>query len=328
MASLIGKALAKRTLKDAAQKNINSSNPFEEEVPVYDRNGQPTGKTKTRKRGFPTGLTPNDTSILKKVRRRAYRLDMSLFNCCGIRFGWSAVIGIIPVIGDFIDAFLALMLVKSCQKVDGGLPATLRARMIFNIALDFGLGLIPLLGDVADAVFRANTRNAWLLEMYLTKKSEAERIGHVSDPELGKLNVPSHPGTKPPAYHTDGNQQGVIMPNQPEPARTHARTEPVRVQPGSRNGFPISTNGKIRRPDGEMAMAALDYGVRAMRSQSNLSGTTAGGGRDGSRSRSQTPSGRSTPRTREDLAKAALQYGAQAALGAYSNGRSKSAGRA
>ena len=115
MAALIGKALAKRTLRDAAQKNINSDvcdsslpknwwhasnystqNPFEEEVPIF-KNNRPTGKTKTRKRGFPTGLSENDSRILKKVRKRAYRLDMSLFNCCGIRFGWSSVIGIIPV---------------------------------------------------------------------------------------------------------------------------------------------------------------------------------------------------------------------------------------
>ena len=72
-------------------------NPFEEEVEVLDRRGQPTGKVRTQKRAVPNGLTDNDTRVLKKVRRRAYRLDMSLFNCCGIRFGWSSVIGIIPV---------------------------------------------------------------------------------------------------------------------------------------------------------------------------------------------------------------------------------------
>lgn len=215
------------------------------------------------------------------------------------------------------------MLVRSCQKIDGGLPATLKTRMIFNIALDFGLGLVPLLGDVADAIFRANTRNAWLLEVYLTKKLEAERAGHVSDPELGRVNVPTQPG----GSARSGHQQGVTMPNQPEPARVRGRTEPVRVQPGSRNGIPISTNGKIRRPDGEMTMAALDYGVRTMSSRSNLSGGNGSGGngsRSHSRSRSRTPNGRPE---KGDFAMAALQYGAQAALDAHNNGRSKSAGR-
>jgi hypothetical protein len=224
---------------------------------------------------------------------------------------------------------MAMMLVKACSKIDGGLPATLRAKMMFNVVLDFGLGLVPLVGDIADAIFRANTRNAWLLEMYLTKKMEAERVGHVSDPELGKLDVPTQPGARDYTGNQHkgkphgGQEQGVIM-NQPEPARVHARPEPVRVQPGYRYGVPISTNGKIRRPDGEMAMAALDYGVRTISSRSNLLGGD-GEGRNGGRS--QTPNGRSTPRTKEGLAVAALQYGARAALDAHSNARSKSAGR-
>lgn len=186
----IAAALAKKTLRESAQKNINSVNPFEEQVPVLDRYGHETGKSKTRKRGFPEGLTNNDLKVLKKVRKRAYRLDMSLFNCCGIRFGWSSVIGFLPVIGDCLDLFMSYRLVNHCAKIDGGLPASLHARMMFNIMLDFGLGLVPIVGDIVDAIFRANTRNAWLLETYLVKRLEAQRTGHVSDPELGIIDVP------------------------------------------------------------------------------------------------------------------------------------------
>jgi hypothetical protein len=173
-----------------------------------------------------------------------------------------------------------------------------------------------------------------LLEMYLTKKMEAERTGHVSDPELGTLTVPPGPGTGTtdrPGSQSKTNafagqhqaQQGGIL-NQPEPARVHARGEPVRAQPGYRYGVPSSTNGKIRRPDGEMAMAALDYGVRTMSSRSNLLGEK-GDGRNGNGN--HTSNGRSIPRTKEGIAVAALQYGARAALDAHSNARSKSAGR-
>lgn len=42
--------------------------------------------------------------------------------------------------------------------------------MLLNIAFDFVLGLIPLLGDLVDAVYRANTRNAMLLEDHLREK--------------------------------------------------------------------------------------------------------------------------------------------------------------
>lgn len=219
---------------------------------------------------------------------------------------------------------MALMVVQTCQKIDGGLPATLRARMMFNVMLDFGLGLVPFVGDIADAIFRANTRNAWLLETYLTKKMEAQRVGHVSDPELGKVDVPTRPAANHRTEDSYGGQQQGVITNQPEPARVHARPEPVRVQPGYSYGVPISTNGKIRRPDGEMAMAALDYGVRTMSSRSNLPGGDGGGRNAG---RSQAADGRATPRTTEGLAVAALQYGARAALDAHSNARSKSTGR-
>ena len=57
--------------------------------PYKKRNGE--------KRDAPPGLTPNDEKILMNVRKRAYRWDQQ-FNCCclGFRFGWSAILGLIP----------------------------------------------------------------------------------------------------------------------------------------------------------------------------------------------------------------------------------------
>lgn len=87
---------------------------------------------------------------------------------------------------------MALMVLHTCDEVEGGIPHALRMRMLFNIAIDFGIGLVPILGDVADALFRANTRNCWLLEVYLTKKAEANSHGTVTDPETGKT-LPTRP---------------------------------------------------------------------------------------------------------------------------------------
>lgn len=58
-------------------------------------------------------------------------------------------------------------------------------RMMWNIMLDFGIGLIPIVGDLADALYRANTRNAWLLDAYLTEKATALKNGRVQDPDTG-----------------------------------------------------------------------------------------------------------------------------------------------
>lgn len=62
------------------------------------------------------------------------------------------------------------MVLRTCQQVEGGLPKDVNAKMMFNIIVDFGIGLVPFLGDIADALFRANTKNAIVLEEHLRKK--------------------------------------------------------------------------------------------------------------------------------------------------------------
>ena len=45
---------------------------------------------------------------------------------------------------------MALMVLRTCEQVEGGLPAAVKFKMYINIVLDFGIGLVPFLGDVAD----------------------------------------------------------------------------------------------------------------------------------------------------------------------------------
>lgn len=73
-------------------------------------------------------------------------------------------------IGDAGDAALALMVVRKCEEIDGGLPPRLRMMMLVNVVIDFIIGLVPFIGDVADAVYKANTRNAVILEKHLREK--------------------------------------------------------------------------------------------------------------------------------------------------------------
>jgi hypothetical protein len=64
------------------------------------------------------------------------------------------------------------MVLRTCEQIEGGLPGSLRMQMMFNIVLDFAIGLVPFAGDMADALFRANTRNAVLLEKHLREKGK------------------------------------------------------------------------------------------------------------------------------------------------------------
>lgn len=45
---------------------------------------------------------------------------------------------------------MAMMVLRTCQQVEGGLPAAVKSKMMFNIVLDFAVGLVPFVGDIAD----------------------------------------------------------------------------------------------------------------------------------------------------------------------------------
>lgn len=76
---------------------IRIQDPYFEQVPATRLDGRPSSKTKKRRKALPAGISDHDGKVLTKVKRRAYRLDMSFFSCCGIRFGWSSVIALIPL---------------------------------------------------------------------------------------------------------------------------------------------------------------------------------------------------------------------------------------
>lgn len=171
MAAAVGKYAANKMLKKHI-KGYENKKVEGGDDPYFALIEDPKrpGKFKKVKKVIPAYIPEHDANVLASVRKTAYHLDMSLFNLFGIRFGWEAVIGIIPGFGDVIGVFMALMLVKKCQKVDGGLPSTVSTQMMLNVIIDFLLGLVPFLGDIADAAFKANTKNCRLLEQHLDKK--------------------------------------------------------------------------------------------------------------------------------------------------------------
>ncbi|KAJ2906754.1 hypothetical protein MKZ38_010745 [Zalerion maritima] len=159
--------IAKKIFKETLDNKFGQEDPYYETVPATRLGAKP----KRQRKANPPGLSDHDSKVLTKVKRRAYKLDMSLFNCCGIRMGWSSVIGLVPAAGDVLDLLMALMVFKTCCQVEG-LPAWIKSKMLFNIVFDFFIGIVPVVGDLADAVFRANTRNAAILEGFLREKGK------------------------------------------------------------------------------------------------------------------------------------------------------------
>jgi hypothetical protein len=81
-----------------------------------------------------------------------------------IRFGFDAMIGLVPGIGDAITTLISLYIVREAREL--GAPRHLIARMLANVALDGIAGAVPFLGDAFDVMWRANRRNVALLRKH------------------------------------------------------------------------------------------------------------------------------------------------------------------
>lgn len=101
-----------------------------------------------------TGLKNLDS--LAKLMDTQFRIPGT-----NIRFGFDAIVGIIPGIGDFagfmISGYMMTLMAKN------GASSFLLARMALNVLIDSIIGAIPILGDIFDIAFKSNQRNMKLM---------------------------------------------------------------------------------------------------------------------------------------------------------------------
>jgi hypothetical protein len=121
------------------------------------------------------GTTPGRAELeadLARVRTLATWLD-SQFEVAGIKFGFDAIIGLIPGIGDTVTSLIALYPLWIAKRHNLG--KALQMRMALNVAIDFLPGLIPVVGDVIDVMYKANLKNLKLLERAAELKMQEGR---------------------------------------------------------------------------------------------------------------------------------------------------------
>jgi hypothetical protein len=106
-----------------------------------------------------TGHSIADAELL------AWLLDNSIaIPGTGRRIGLDALIGLVPGIGDVLSGGLGLLVVA--RAVQRGVPNVILARMLVNVALDFAIGSVPVIGDAFDLWYKSNARNVSLLRRY------------------------------------------------------------------------------------------------------------------------------------------------------------------
>jgi hypothetical protein len=106
---------------------------------------------------------------LAKVWRLAQWLDAE-FEIAGRKVGWDAIVGVIPIVGDIATAVIGAYPIYIARKHDLG--RAVQVRMALNLLIDWGVGEIPVVGDLFDVAFKANLKNADLLERAARKRSK------------------------------------------------------------------------------------------------------------------------------------------------------------
>ena len=119
-------------------------------------------------RDYSKGLTHEQR--LNQVRLIARMMD-DRFRLPGtnIRFGLDLILGLVPGLGDAVTSAISLLIVHHAW-ASGASKLTL-ARMLGNVGVDFLIGSVPIAGDLADFAWKANRKNARLLEAHLNKAS-------------------------------------------------------------------------------------------------------------------------------------------------------------
>lgn len=115
-----------------------------------------------------------DYAYVEQCRRLAFWLD-GAFALPGTnyRFGLDGLIGLIPGFGDALTMLISLRVMALAK--EAGLPPMKILQMAINTGLDWGIGSIPMIGDLFDFFFKSNRRNLALLEAEILKRIEEEQ---------------------------------------------------------------------------------------------------------------------------------------------------------
>ncbi|MGC1310077.1 MAG: DUF4112 domain-containing protein [Phormidesmis sp.] len=103
---------------------------------------------------------------IKRLRQISHLLDNAIpLPGLNYRIGLDPILGLLPGGGDVFTGLMSVYIVFEGAKM--GLPAPTLGRMGFNIVLDTLSGLVPVVGDLFDVTWKANSQNMLLIEKHL-----------------------------------------------------------------------------------------------------------------------------------------------------------------
>ena len=105
--------------------------------------------------------------------------DLFRIPVLGWRVGLDAIVGLIPGLGDIATSLVSFYILAAAVRYR--VPKVTMLRMGMNIAIDYVLGSLPLVGDLFDASWKSNQMNVALLRKRATVSANETREGRFSD---------------------------------------------------------------------------------------------------------------------------------------------------
>ena len=97
----------------------------------------------------------------------------------GWRIGLDALIGLVPGVGDFATTAVSFYILAAGVRYR--VPKVTLLRMALNIAIDYVIGAVPVVGDILDVAWKSNQMNVELLRQRATVGAEEAREGRLGD---------------------------------------------------------------------------------------------------------------------------------------------------
>jgi hypothetical protein len=120
------------------------------------------------RRPVPAAQSTSGLRDLARVLDEAIRIPGT-----NIRIGLDAILGLIPGGGDVAGGLFSSILMLQAARM--GAPTSVLARMLGNVVIDTAIGSIPLIGDLFDFAWRANSKNVRLLELWRERPTGTQR---------------------------------------------------------------------------------------------------------------------------------------------------------
>jgi hypothetical protein len=102
---------------------------------------------------------------VSQLRKLSTLMDSQYTGPFGYKFGLDGLLGLIPVIGDFVTTAISIYIIFQAATLGCSPPTILR--MGLNILIESLADMLPVVGNIFDFMWKSNNKNIDLVEQHL-----------------------------------------------------------------------------------------------------------------------------------------------------------------